>query len=325
MEVGDKFLVQHDFNPGDDNTKLLLKAGDIIDYLCGEVGDDWWYGKLFDREGWFPSTYGAKYDCVQVKSVGTDETIDEDTYHRNLTPDDRKQALRRIFNTMIVNEQYLCDKIRSLVSNVVEPMLVRDSSFKREFMQEYSIAVLFSVIQDIETASSEFLKTLRQASVSDTGDPCFDKVATCFKDYSPSLRLFSQYTLEISNVFNSLKKFNKPLNQFLKSTTLPQDLPMEEILVLPVDHYATYLENLKCFCCYAGRPTWDGASINDNEYKILSEALSTMAEYSREVDETLEEEKEKQLLLVIQNRCKLIDANLARMFNVLNTVINSFE
>jgi hypothetical protein len=311
MEEGSKFVVQFDFDPGQDESKLFLKVGDVIEFLYGDDGEDWWYGKLAGTEGWFPSAYASHIEedgSAGEEHTNTDEPIiiktdekeiSEEALYRNLSPQERRASLRKIFNRMIESEQQFGEKIRLLLVQIVAPMLIRDTPFKRDFMQDYSLAVIFSVIQDIETASSDFLQSLRQS------DDVTDLVAKCFKDFSPTLRLFSQYTLESSNAFNALKKLGKPLNQFLKTCTLPEDLPMEQILVLPVDHYSTYLEYLKSYVYTSGNPHWDGAIISESEYSKLHEALSTMSDYSREVDATLENEKEKQLLLTIQNRCKL--------------------
>ena len=318
------FLVQFDFDPGEDQSKLSVKTGDEIIFLCGDEGEDWWFGELAGIEGWFPSAYGCLVGPqVEVDTVegypervslqeevtinnNTDDEINTLVKFRNLKPQERKNSLRNIFNAMVENEKSFGEKIQLLLVQMVEPILVRDTSFKRDFMQEYSLAVIFSVIQDIEKASSDFLQTLRQSCNAGTTLSTPDRVAKCFKDFSPTLRLFSQYTLEISNAFNSLKKLGKPLNQFLKAAcTFPDDLPMEQILVLPVDHFSTYLDLFQRYVYTSGNPQWEDAIISDSEYNKLDDALSTMQDYSREVDAAMEAEKEKQLLLTIQNRCEL--------------------
>mmetsp|Transcript_1135 Transcript_1135/g.2307 ORF Transcript_1135/g.2307 Transcript_1135/m.2307 type:complete len:1180 (-) Transcript_1135:1812-5351(-) len=310
MEEGSKFLVKFDFNPGEDKAKLTLRTGDVIEFLYGESGDDWWYGRLADEEGWFPSAYGSQTEDIvspelvenassEVNLNGSDiepqvaSTVDE--LYCRMQPQERRDSMHRIFDEIVDDENNFLEKIKLLIVHVIEPIAIRDTSFKRDFMQEYSLAVIFSVMQDIATACSDFLQSLRRCSSA-------TKVANCFRDFSPTLRLFSQYTVEISNAFNSLEKLSKPLNQFLKTCTLPEELPMEQILVLPVDHYSSYLDNFKRYMYTSGDPTWGNAINSADDYNNLSEALTTVMSYSSEVDAAVEDEKEKQLLLTIQNR-----------------------
>lgn len=318
MEEGSKFLIKFAYDPGEDTSKLLLQAGDVVEFLYGDSGDDWWYGRLADAEGWFPSSYGCEVegDEVHVEQekgevivTGDDKDITEevvfiDAMFRNLQPPERNDSLRNLFDGMVNREQDFIGKVRLLIVQVIEPMSIRDTSFKRDFMQEYSLAVVFSVIQDLVTACSDFLQSLRQCFNTTSNLTIPSRVAKCFKDFSPTLRLFSQYTLEISNALNALNKFSKPLNQFLKKCALPNDLPMEQILVLPVGHYTSYLENFKKYVFTSGNPEWGNAVSSIEDYSLLSEALSTVSDYSREVDAAMDDEKEKQLLLTIQQRCK---------------------
>ena len=118
------------------------------------------------------------------------------------------------------------------------------------------------------------------------------------------MRLFGHYTIEISNAFNSLKKLSKPLDQFLETCALPSDLSMEQILVLPVEHYSTYINNFRKYVHAVGDPKWGNAIVSESQYCRISDALNTVDNYSREVDATMEDEKEKQKLLAIQNKCK---------------------
>lgn len=182
---------------------------------------------------------------------------------------------------------------------------VRDTPFKRDLMQEYSIAVLFSVLLEIQKASSNFLASLQNALEEATGSANRGEVASCFLEYAPSLRLFAQYTVETSNALNSLKKRIKPLNAFLQECELPAGVTIEMLIVLPVEHYSAYLSNFEKFVHICGDYNNESCMLNLDEHDALYTALYTLRDYSHEVDADLESESEKQILLTIQSRCEL--------------------
>lgn len=39
-----------------DGDELAFKAGEVVEVLY-QVDKDWWYGRLANKEGWFPSTF----------------------------------------------------------------------------------------------------------------------------------------------------------------------------------------------------------------------------------------------------------------------------
>ena len=319
----ERFQVECDFSPEEEG-KLALRAGDVVDVLLREEGEDWWYGRISGREGWFPECYGFIVEQEQEQQQGNvSSAVPQDSarmgVYRDMSSEERRSSLEKTFKLMIEEEDSFTKKLRLLITHVIEPIMVRDTPFKREFMQEYSIAIIFSVVQEIETACSDFLKSLRQHC----GKPVTEipaHVAKCFHDFAPTLRNFSQYTLEISSAFATLKKMNKSLNQFLKTCSLPEDLPMEQILVLPVDHYALYLDNFTRFVFACGMPDWQGSILSPKDHKTLEDSLTEMSAYSKEVDVTLEDEKEKQLLLAIQRRCKCIPPLSFLLLSYLNSL-----
>eukprot|EP00602_Paraphysomonas_sp_CaronLab_P013344 CAMPEP_0185042680 /NCGR_PEP_ID=MMETSP1103-20130426/42490_1 /TAXON_ID=36769 /ORGANISM="Paraphysomonas bandaiensis, Strain Caron Lab Isolate" /LENGTH=1107 /DNA_ID=CAMNT_0027582787 /DNA_START=644 /DNA_END=3967 /DNA_ORIENTATION=- len=93
-----------------------------------------------------------------------------------------------------------------------------------------------------------------------------------------------------------MKSFTKPLNEFLRTHRLPVHTSIETFLVLPVDHYTHYMEdfNRLVYLCKG-----IGGVEGDDSLKRAADALLL---YSREVDDKLAVEREKQMLLVIQSQ-----------------------
>jgi hypothetical protein len=261
--------------------------------------DDWWYGRKKGslKEGYFPRSYGHIVDdeySQDRKGV---------VLYCHLSKTDRQKALSATYESIIDSEESFLSQISLFVEVIISSVLTRDTPFKRDLMQESSIAVLFSVLMEIQKSSKNFLTTLRNAITCSTEENR-GVVASCFQEFAPSLRLFAQYTVETSNTLNCLKKRLKPLNSFLKECALPDGVTIERLIVLPVEHYSSYLTNYETYVHLCGDHNSETTSLSVDEHDALYTALYAMRDYSNEVDEKLESESEKQVLLTIQSRCK---------------------
>lgn len=274
--------------------------------------------KESDKEGYFPRAYGHIVD-------------DEYSQDRkgvlkfcHLSKEDRQRDLTKIYSAMKETEQSFLDKVSIFVEKIVTPIHVRDSTFKRDLMQDYSIAVLFSVILEIQRASRNYLSSLERA-YDETGQ-CESRreVASCYLEYAPSLRLFAQYTVETSNALNALKKRLKPLNAFLKECDLPDSVTIELLIILPVEHYAIYLQNFERFVYLCGDYNTKSTVIDCVDHDALYTALYALRDYSNEVDDKLDSESEKQILLTIQSRCEWHVYSL-RFYNLIDMTNNVYE
>jgi hypothetical protein len=285
----------------DDSNMLSFNVGDVIQVLRSD--DDWWFGTLLKegRDGWFPPTYGSLEELD-----GSSTSVDSQRHstavlskaYGSLSGNDRLIEAVKIFNKLVDAETKFVDKLKKILDAVVDPLQLRDTSFKRTLMGVYSVAVSFTLLGELYSNCSSFITALRSASNNKPILPTSTlAIANCVFQFAPSLRIYGQYISENSNVLNTMKSYSLQLNEFLSRNPLPSDITLESSLILPVEHYAIYRDHYERFaflCRGSGGSAVDDAI--DRSLEILSACVS-------DVDNLLAAEREKHILLAVQSQC----------------------
>jgi hypothetical protein len=296
-----RYVAEADFNAAD-SSQVSFKKNDVIEVLSKE--DDWWYGQIVSSglQGWLPPSY-VRATSVEIPSPVVQQKFDSlPAQYSGMNARDKLVAAETVLSTIIDSELKFVNKLKVFIDACVTPLQVKDTAFKRDFMNEYSLAVCFSLMNDMVQACGTFVAALQTAHSRHQNNlsKSAKSIATCITEFSPSLRIFASFISENSNALNSLKGHRKGLNLFLQQHALPVNCSIETFLVLPVEHYSTYSAVFSQWVQLCV-----GASLGTDTGRELERAERAFLGAAEEGDAKLAAEKEKHLLLAVQSQCEL--------------------
>jgi hypothetical protein len=271
---GSLYMAIAESHPSSDK-ELKINVGDVIKYL--RVGEgELIYGEsmVTKKQGWVDPK-SCHYVCEPL------------SYSSFRNASDRKKRKDAELLDIIAYERDFTSAQQTFIEVVVKQLLLRDTHFKRTILSDPAFAVCITLIQDIHNATMIFLNELQQATSN-------EKIAETFLRFAPSLQLFAQFVSENSNAFNTLKQHQKPFNQFLNSNPLPDNLSMEQCLILPLQHFKRYRPNLQSYVVLTD-PAEPG-------FMQLINALYAIVTQSEDVEARLKDEESNLQLLSIQNQ-----------------------
>ena len=234
---------------------------------------EWWFAmKTTGQVGWIPPSYGH---------------VSEVSPYTNLSDREKLNKRKHLFAEIIQVEATFVSDLDIFIQTIVVPLQARDTSFKRSFLSEPSIAVSFSLIKELYVTCSFFVNSIRSASSA-------DQMAKCYLQFAPSLKLFSQYASENATCLNAIKSFSPQLCEFSKDHRLPDGLTLESCIVLPIRHYPKYALKFQEFVWLTptGRP----------ELTSLNRALDEVIIQTELVDNTLDDLAASVKLLALQGQ-----------------------
>lgn len=253
-------------NPGE----VSFIVGDAIKIVQNE--GDWWYGELTrtGEIGWIPPSYGHVRQDVSPYAGQDDKT---------------KLAQRKVvFDSLISAQTDFVAAIRSFLENIVAPLALKDTQFKRSFLGDSSVAVSFNLLQEMFNACSNFDISLSRAK-------SIIEIANAFTQFAPSLQIFAQYTSENTKLLNTVGLHGRQLQQFIATGDV-----LESTLLQPLQFFATYR---KMFQEYV----WLTPDNNATDMNALTTALDLIISQTDYVDAKLKEEAQSLQLLSLQQKC----------------------
>jgi hypothetical protein len=214
----------------------------------------------------------------------------------------------KIFDTAKAHEADFITALRELLETVVNPINVRDTPFKRTFLNDPVVALSLSLLFEIHKACSNFYFALNY-SKSDAD------IAKAYGDFAPSLQLFAQYTAENSKFLNTVERNRKNIAQCMS-----KEIDYIPVLIEPLNHYPKYrmhFQELVRNC------------VGSKDSDILDATLNVLVHESEYVDIKLQEEKESLKLLALQSMCEsfcpdLISDLLSELWIVCKTTFMSY-
>ncbi len=228
------------------------------------------------------------------------------------TLDSAKYSKRKaLFGRIVTEEDEFVEELGKYLTLVVNPLLRRDTSFKRDFLTEPSIAVTFNLLQDIFTASSHFLENVRSAVSRDN----FSDILTAYNHFAPSLSLFGQFAGENATCLNTLKNNSKKLAKFVSAVPFPDGMNLQSTLVVPVEHYSEYSTGLKE--CLALTP------LTDPQRVALLSTVEAIDSCTAHVDAKLDEAKDSILLVALQSQCQSVSLQPSQSSVITSHVFSS--
>jgi hypothetical protein len=268
------FIADHSFTAQSDG-ELSFIAGDNIKIL-NEDGD-WWFGELArtGEKGWISPSYG--------------HVAENESPYASASDQEKLIKRKAMFSEIYKSELAFQKNLEVFNKVIIAPLQTRNTPFKRNFLNEPSIAVSLNLLKDILTASIGILKELQLADTP-------EKLAATFLHIAPVLNLYAQYASENAACLNSVKFFGRQLKEFTNENPLPNNLTLETCLISPLEHYPIYATNLQELIWYTPN--------TNPEYSSLQNALNSINSQTEKVDETLNELAENVKLLSLQNQCK---------------------
>lgn len=256
--------------------ELSFDLGDQIKILNSD--GDWWFGELVIpkygmTEGWLSPSYG--------------HVVEELSPYADVSDQDKLNRRTALFMEIIRVETAFCQDLDIFNKTVVNSLLSRNTPFKRNFLNEASIAVSLNLLRDIFNMSSKFLAEISKADSA-------EKMALCYKQLAPALQLYAQYASENAACLNAVKSFGRQLREFTNENPLPAGLTLESCLVLPLAHYSKYATNFQEFVWLTPE--------SKPEYVSLKSALEAVNLETVKVDDTLNELAASVKLLSLQSQ-----------------------
>jgi len=285
-----------------DPDELGFEAGEVI-----EVTDmserDWWFGKVDEREGWFPSTF------VRLR-VNQEATVDEFTQKmRDGSVDahtvlqrcnttkllSKDQARTNVVNEIMHAEREYVKHLRDVVQGYVEKARKRPEMFSEE-----CLSTIFSNIEAIYKFSSNFLKDLETHFISQA--PQLSELGCCFLNHRRGFEIYSEYCNNHQQATEELRLLqrNKKYQHFFEACRLLQqmiEIPLEGFLLTPVQKICKYPLQLQELLKYTqpDHPDHDflqgalhamkGIAMLINERKRKTESLAKIAAWQETVQD----------------------------------------
>jgi hypothetical protein len=109
------------------------------------------------EEGWFPSSFGHVEDYSPSSLAYYQDHLLLNQLYSHLSPQQCQEEALRLYHDFLATEQSYQTSLQFFIANFIQTFSLRDSSFKRSFLNEYSIALSFTLIQEIYKSSAQLL------------------------------------------------------------------------------------------------------------------------------------------------------------------------
>lgn len=283
MEASNIFIVDSRCSSQSPND-LAVDIRDVVKISTRKNDEGIIFGECLrsKKSGWFNISCGHWLKFKLISDFN--ESVDSDEIQFSEMSLTRR---KKVFSNIISSEESFILILKEFIDIIIRPLSLKNTPFKREFLSQPSLAVCFTLIQDIFSASTVFVNDIKLANSLPI------KIAEIFDNFSPSIQLFAQYVSEISSALNALKKFSKQLSEVLGKHSLPQGLSIESIMILPSEHYSVYRSNLEEFI-------W---LISSKEYcfSSVANALDKIVDQTDAVEDSLADAENSIQLLKLQN------------------------
>lgn len=194
----------------------------------------------------------------------------------------------KVFLELVSREESFLAGMKLFIDSFIQPLYVRDTSFKRNMLDDAHIASCFNLYVDIHAACDCFLASL-QASSSEL------EIAEAITQFAPSLSIFSHFIAEVTSAINSLEKFGRALLDYSQGCLQVGVSPETELASLQ-EHYTGYRPLIATFV--GQTPPGTAGAI------ALTEALGIFTASCDMVDKRIADEAVKVQLLTLQQQCK---------------------
>ncbi len=266
------FVCTYDYQSPSSESELAFREGDLIKLVS--KSDDWWLGEHLSngKQGWFSPNYGRL-------------SIAYNDAYLALSAEQKAADYKQAIQDIITAEQGFINDLLTFKANILAPLELKDTQFKREFLADHSIAVCFSILIELLHACSSFLEALKRSRTP-------GEIATVFNQFTPTLALYGQFAGDYVAGINAVQVFSKQIDAY--ESTNPFPFKIEHILMLPMSHYNLYFTKFSEY-------VWNIIAFdNKGDSRELARSLDNLKDEHDTVAYKIQESNDRIKLLALQ-------------------------
>ncbi|XP_041440451.1 spermatogenesis-associated protein 13 isoform X4 [Xenopus laevis] len=225
-----------------DDQELAFKAGDVIRVLEAS-NKDWWWGRIRDREAWFPASFvrlRVNQEDVSENSCSFHEEDHDMTVSksRHKNAENMGQMRANVVREIMDTERVYIKHLKDICEGYIKQCRKHTSMFT-----EGQLNTIFGNIEDIYKFQKKFLKDLEKKHNKD--EPHISDIGDCFLNNQDGFSIYSEYCnnhpsacLELSNLMKQGK-----YRHFFEACRLLQqmiDIAIDGFLLTPVQKICKY-------------------------------------------------------------------------------------
>jgi hypothetical protein len=289
------FIADYDYE-GQNEGELTFSEGDSITVESEE--DGWLYGELTKtgEKGWYSGEFGhvvtggAPGPSLTSSTAGPSNPVAAPVAPAaaaaiQMTPEERERKREIVYQQILKIEGVFVQSLSYFIKKLVYPLIARDTPFKRNFLNDTSIAISFNLMRDIFNASSAFYQGIQGAKTPAA-------VAEQYKKFAPSLQIFAQHA---SNpCLKAVKSFGKEWREFLLEVVPDAAQSVETTLILPSKHFGNYKEGFQNYVWLIPDDSPDKPA--------LYEALEAIVNETKKIEATLRNVASNAQLLLLESK-----------------------
>ncbi|XP_015196954.2 uncharacterized protein spata13 isoform X2 [Lepisosteus oculatus] len=253
-----------------DDQELVFKAGDVIRVLDAS-NKDWWWGRINDKEAWFPSSF-VRLRVNQEESLGesAESTQDEEDppprEPRHKTSEHKGQMRTNVVKEIMNTERVYIKHLRDICEGYIKQCRKHTGMFS-----ESQLKTIFSNIEDIYKFQRKFLKDLEKQYNKE--EPHLSEIGSCFLLHQEGFSIYSEYCNNHPSACTELSHLMKhgKYRHFFEACRLLQqmiDIAIDGFLLTPVQKICKYPLQLAELLKYTTR--------EHSDYKNISAAYEAM-------------------------------------------------
>ncbi|XP_077987693.1 uncharacterized protein LOC144442267 [Glandiceps talaboti] len=228
-----------------DEDEVAFKAGDVIE-VTDMMDKDWWWGRIQDREGWFPASFvrlrvnqsDTVEECVAKIKDGTLSLTSQKMKKLSISFLSKDQVRSNVINEIISTEKVYVKHLRDVCEGYVRQCHKRPEMFSPEIT-----AKIFGNIEEIYLFQNKFVKKLQ--SCINHGIPHLSEIGHCFLDNRQEFCIYSTYCNNHPSAMLVLKELyeNRKYRHFFEACRLLQEMieiSLDGFLLTPVQKICKY-------------------------------------------------------------------------------------
>ncbi|XP_030254125.1 spermatogenesis-associated protein 13 isoform X3 [Sparus aurata] len=263
--------------------ELAFKAGDVIRVLDASH-TDWWWGRVADREAWFPSSFvrvrvnQEDSSAESVESVADQEDpTPRDTHSAQHKEQMRTNVVQEIMNTERIYIKHLRDICEGYI---------RQCRKHPDMFTELQLKTIFSNIEDIYRFQRQFLKDLEKKYNKD--EPHLSEIGSCFLLQGEGFSIYSDYCNTHPAACAELQRLMKlgKYKHFFEACRLLQqmiNISISGFLLTPVQKICKYPLQLGELLKYTPKDHSDYSGVS-KAYEAMKNVASLINERKRRLE-----------------------------------------
>uniref|UniRef100_T1IW01 Spermatogenesis-associated protein 13 n=1 Tax=Strigamia maritima TaxID=126957 RepID=T1IW01_STRMM len=223
-----------------DPDELPFKAGDLV-AVVNCIDQNWWWGALQDRMGWFP----ADFVRARVNQTGepnsdcSDRLKDNSSIKNSVNQSKSNSQIRtNVIKEIVSTERDFVQHMKDVIEGYLKQVRKRPDMFPEE-----RINAIFGNMEQIYNFQSGFLRKLEECI--DWESPHQSCVGACFVNHRDGFQVYSEYCNNHPQALNELQQlFAIPkYSHFFEACRLLQemiDISLDGFLLTPVQKICKY-------------------------------------------------------------------------------------